>query len=398
MEQLPIEICRGIIEHLGFESIKSIRQTSKFWGLLGEEYLISPTFTSFPHRPDIIRLSSISKHPKFRFRVQSLKLNHGEINEYHARHNIYFLQFMREPEERVTTQVSTWGVYAQLKANKENHLQASCKEDTLTGIFHELPNLQEINVSLMTCPFETNSGVPDLLHEIWRIPSTRLLPRVETTERFTSIMLGLSNNLTTLALKTLSHDRLPFEFFAQKPRLIETFSQVFCTLTTLNLAIDYSDMPNNLHYAKGFQNLSHFLRSTSSLQTLSLEFYGRKKLDIAALLSSFREHNYAFPALTNLTLKTIATTEEDLGHFLARQTALQRLKLGGKGLRAPHQPANGGVRLNQGSFGGLFERLRKEIKGVEVLVQGDLVGLESGERWVLDDVEAVENLKEYVID
>ena len=95
----------------------------------------------------------------------------------------------------------------------------------------------------------------------------------------------------------------------------------------------------------------------------------------------------------------INTTELQLGDFLLRNArALRRVQLGGVGVKAPHQPANGGVHLREGTFDGLFVRLRENMGRVRVLVQGDLVGLKSGERWVLDAVEQVERLDQYVID
>jgi hypothetical protein len=93
MERLPVELRRAVIQHLDIPTIKSLRLTSKAWGALGEEYLVSPLFTALAHRPDIGRLIALSEHPKFSFRIQKLRFNHGEINEYHARHNTYFLQY-----------------------------------------------------------------------------------------------------------------------------------------------------------------------------------------------------------------------------------------------------------------------------------------------------------------
>jgi hypothetical protein len=97
-------------------------------------------------------------------------------------------------------------------------------------------------------------------------------------------------------------------------------------------------------------------------------------------------------------LKGIIGTEVELGGFLTAQTGLKVLQLGGLGVRALHQPSNGGVHLKRGSFRGLFGRLRAELGLVELRIQGDLVGEESGERWVLDHVELEEKLREYVID
>jgi hypothetical protein len=397
MEHLPIELRRAVIRQVDIPSLKSLRLTSKAWADLGEEYLISSVFTSLPHCPDIPRLQALSQHSSFKHRVRSLILNHGELNEYHARHNTYFLQYMREPESRLEAQTSAWGTYTQIKEEKERYLPTSCETNTLTTIFGRLPNLMSIEVTLTTCPFE-EEGHPELLKDIWRIPSSRLLPRVATTERFTNVLTAISSNVSTIRIENLSHDRLPFEFFAQKAIVNSLLSTAFQSLTTLKLAIDYSDMPNNLHSPQAFQNLSHCLRAAASLQCLDFAFEGRKKIDISPLLSSFKEADHRFSSLVELTLKGIISTEIELGGFLTAQESLKILQLGGLGVRAPHQPSNGGLHLKEGSFRGLFGRLRTGLDLKELRIQGDLVAVESGERWVLDHVELEERLREYVID
>jgi len=112
----------------------------------------------------------------------------------------------------------------------------------------------------------------------------------------------------------------------------------------------------------------------------------------------FEEHDYSFKRLEHLVIEGVTSTERELGSFLVKQKALRRVRLGGEGLRSPHQPANGGVHLREGGLWGLFERVEGEMKLESFEVMGDLVALESGERWILDSVEEVKNLKEYVID
>lgn len=112
----------------------------------------------------------------------------------------------------------------------------------------------------------------------------------------------------------------------------------------------------------------------------------------------FEEQEFSFKKLEDLVVEGVTSTERELGKFLVGQKALRRIRLGGEGLRSPHQPANGGVYLREGGFGELFERVEGEMKLERFEVMGDLVGLESGEKWILDTVENVKNLKEYVID
>jgi hypothetical protein len=396
MEELPIELRRAVLQHVNLTSLKNLRLTSTSWAELGEEYLLSPDFNVFACRPDFDRLRLIAEKEKFKYRIQSLHFNHAEVNEYHARHNTYFLQYMRDPETRVETQTSTWHTYMELKEEIESHLQTFSSTDNLEWILSRLPNLRSIEVSLMQCPFPEEHH-PDLLKEIWRIPSTRYLPRIATVERFRCLIEAVAACVSIISIKSISHDRLPLEFFARRPMEISLVSAAFQSLTSLNLALDYSDLPNNLHAAQAFQNLSQCIRSATSLQTLELELQGRKKIAIGPLLSSFRAHENVLTSLEKFILKGVLTTEQDLGGFLTNLKSLKIMQLGGEGVKAPHQPANGGVHLEKGTFCGLFETI-KEMRLESFILQGDLVGLESGERWVLDIPVNGDDIWEYVMD
>ncbi|KAH9222000.1 hypothetical protein DL95DRAFT_354752 [Leptodontidium sp. 2 PMI_412] len=389
METLPNELRRAILEHLPLEDLKNIRQTSKSWGLLGQEYLLVPEFRTLPHRPDTLHLKGISSHPAYAPRIQSIHFNHGEVNEYSGRHNSYFLQYLMVPEERLTQQHVTWDAYAHFKKLTDKFLPSSCDEDTLTDIFAHLPNLTSLKISLMLCPFIT-PDVPDLLANIWVFPSTRLLPRVATVERMSSILNAVAANSATLSINTLSHDRLPFEFFFQNQNKIAVISSAFKNLTTLTLLMDYSDLPNNTHSNTTFSNLSKCLRTAPLLQNLSLAFQGRRKVDIAPLLSSFAVDEYTFQHLSTLQFQGMVTTEDDLYDFLVRhKSSLTHVTIGGEGVKQVRNPPNGGVYLDLGSWKGLVGRLNEEfeinkVNGCAVFLQGDLKGLNSGEMWVFE--------------
>ncbi len=397
MEQFPTELRRSVIQYLDLSSLKSLRLTSRAWAALGEEYLISSDFNALPYRPDTERLMKLSKHPKFSFRIQSICFNHGEVDEYQARHNTFFLSYMQEAESRLQSQSGAWLVYGNLRKEIEQYLPRSCELEVLTEIFGSLPNLRTIEVTLMTCPFKEENH-PELLGQIWALPTTRLMPRVATTQRFTDILTALSSNLSVISVKSLSHDRLPFEFFAQKAIVISLLSTAFQSLTNLSLAIDYSDMPNNLHCSLAFQNLSQCIRAATSLKTLEVAFQGRKKIDISPLLFSLQEIDHIFPSLEELAFEGILTTETGFGDFVTKQRCLKRLQIGGEGIKPRYQQANGGVHLREGSFRGLFRRVRAEMALESFTIQGDLVGLESGERWVLNDAVDEMSLWEYVTD
>ncbi|KAH7314206.1 hypothetical protein BKA65DRAFT_557845 [Rhexocercosporidium sp. MPI-PUGE-AT-0058] len=373
METLPNELRRAILARLPLRDLKHIRQTSKSWGLLGQEYLIVPDFRTLPHRPDTLHLKGISSHPAYAPCIQSIHFNHGEVNEYSGRHNSYFLQYLMVPEERLTQQHVTWDAYAYFKQLTDKFLPSSCDEDTLTDIFSRLPNLTSLKISLMLCPFiKWSPHVPDLLANIWIFPSTRLLPRVATVERMTSIMNAVAANSATLSIDTLSHDRLPFEFFFQNQNKMAVISSAFKNLTSLTLFMDYSDLPNNTHSDTAFSNLVKCLRAAPLLQALSLAFQGRRKVDIAPLLSSFAADGYTFQHLSTLQFQGMTMTEDDLVDFLVRHKAtLAHITIGGAGVRAVRQPPT-------------------EANGCAIFLEGDLKGLESGEVWVFERPVAAE--------
>jgi len=389
MDGLPTELRRAVFEQCDWETVRSLRRTSKAWAKIGEEYLLPSTFTTYPYRNDTDRLDSISQHEGLAKQIQKLCFNHGEINEWHARHNTYFLNYMRNSEEVSEEMAAAWHHYNSLKRLMELYHLNSCSINQLEPIFVRLPCLKSVKISLMNCIFYKEDD-PLVLKQIWSIPSTRRVPREATVDRFTNILLALQTN----AITHLSHDRLPFEFFAQSDDALEKVIRVFQHLTSLRLSIDLSDRPIDTEpgRVRAFKNLSRFLRSTTLLRALELDFHGRRKIDLEPLFSSLRRHEFVFGHLEDLTLREFSSTEFDLGDFLTKQKTLKRLRLGGVGDKPKHHPPCGGVWLEEGSFKGLFERIDGEMELESFLMQGDLLGLGSNESWELEEPVQWEDL------
>ncbi|TAQ91233.1 hypothetical protein B7494_g417 [Chlorociboria aeruginascens] len=408
---LPLELLYSILSHMDSRTLKSSRLACKSLSYHGAPYLYPPTLHTLPYQPTSPRLLCISSNPQFSPCIQTLHFNHSELNEYHARHNTYFLEYLRGPEDRSSSVESAWSSYNQLKPLIEEFLPQACDEDVLTAVFKALRNMKEVKVVLMECPFDN-----ELLKSIWKIPSTRLLPRVATTERFTAVFTALSRS--HCLLKALSHDRLPFEFFAQKPRVMEMVQPGFEHLETLDLSLDYSERPNSLHTGLAFGNLIGCLKTAVGLRDLRLGFLTKGKMDLdfflEALSSSSAPSSFSsaelfsptpttvFLQLTHLTLFSTTSSEVLLSSFLLSLPALLTLKLGSEGVKAPYEPMTGGIWLKTGSFRHLFEGLRaawqREGREVEIRLRGDLMGVESGEKWLLEQEEGVDGLREYVID
>ncbi|RDW58071.1 hypothetical protein BP6252_13482 [Coleophoma cylindrospora] len=397
MDQLPAEIRREILQLLDLDTLKALRQVSKDWADLGEEYMISSTFVTYLHRDDFGRLQSLSEHPRFPSYIRRLEINLGEVNEYHARHNTYFMQYLQDPEYRNSRLNEAWAYHGGLKTLKEVYAPKVCDPSLLEDTFKQLQNLESIAVSLHNMPGFTN----ELFQGIWRFPTTRALPRVWTWERFTSILTAVSSS--NIQLKSLSHDRLPFEFFTQRPTVISQLSTTVTNLQFLSLQLDYSDSPNAAHHQTGLERLSQFLRSAPLVKTLHLVFQGRTKILISPLLSNLEAHAASvetlslgdkkkdisspnFPFLETLMLDKIATTEFELAAFITRHPTLRRLQLGGPGLVAPHHSSDGGIQLTSGTFKGLFSQLKFSLDIEKFNAQGEFQEIESSSRMQLQPV------------
>jgi hypothetical protein len=122
MDAIPTELRRHILTLCTAGAVKALRLTCKSWATLGFEYLITPTFTILSHRPDFTRLLAVSEIPLLSRRIESLFINLGELNEYHARHNSYFLQYMRDADERLAMQDASWGAYADFRIVQEKYM------------------------------------------------------------------------------------------------------------------------------------------------------------------------------------------------------------------------------------------------------------------------------------
>lgn len=262
-----------------------------------------------------------------------------------------------------------WEGYTGLKELKDRYFDGSCEGEKLRGVFRELGALESVEIELMSWPYGKVDGM-GVLEGIWKIPSTRGLPRKETVERFRCILSGLLENVGGNRLRTLGHDRLPVEFFIQDTVFLRSLAPVFGSLKTLDLGID-DDEKNEALSLKGCQNLASLLRTASNLETLALSFQGRTKKNIAPILEYFQEDKFTFPHLRILKLQYIITTSDDLGAFLVRhKDTLKEVQLGGQGIRAPNRTPNGGVHLEEGSWEELFDLLKAEMGGCEIWGKG----------------------------
>src|SRR5450432_1310181 len=166
MERLPVELRQEILQYLHPEDLKSIRLSSKLWAELGQGYLIKPTFLSLPYRNDFNRLLSVSRHPQLARYIEAFELHMGEMDKYHARNNIYFVQYLKDPEDRDEETRRAWHEMAVLDNQREMFECNYCNPELLEDAFKKLPNLTSIILNLTSCPFEN-----ELLQRVWKIPT-----------------------------------------------------------------------------------------------------------------------------------------------------------------------------------------------------------------------------------
>ncbi|TGO29860.1 hypothetical protein BPAE_0010g00440 [Botrytis paeoniae] len=390
---LPVELTRFVILYMDLPAIKSTRLTCKFLSFLSTPYLILPKFHGFAHRPDFNRLLQLCRHPTFSSCIQSIELNLGDIDEFHARHNAYLFNpepNISNPETRAELAEEAWFRYSSLKFLREEHSSRICDPDILSEVFRSLPNLSALSVSMANFPLPDEPAL-SLLASVWRVPSTRLLRRELTKERFTTILISLLRSVKVLKLRKLSHDCLPFEFFAQNKVLFESITPIFYNLTDLRLALDYSNIPNNLSFQDVFANIATCLNAATNLESFNLCFQSRRKIDITPLLedllSKSKESNSVLPPLRSLHIEGVSSRFLAMESFLVSlASTLEIIEFGGDGCHEPNRFSNGGVHLLDGKFRRLFENVERAIGDslTRFVVRGDLVEIEGGGSWFLN--------------
>jgi hypothetical protein len=349
MEHLPLELRQQIIQYLELEDLKSIRLASLSWALAGQGYLLKPTFHCLLYRDDFNRLLGISRNPYFSPIIEQINFDMGEINEYYAQHNTYFVQYMKDPEDRDEDGRVAWAEYNRLKAAKEACAYHYCSRYVLIKSFKNLPNLKTIDISMSRCPFDNH-----LLQRIWKILSTRLHPRAATTERFTDIVCAARH----IHLESLTHDRLPVEFWMQRRPTLTRVAEAFRNLHTLKICSEYSISISSLHREAIFKGLYSCLRAAPLLRTLHIGFRGPVKPEVNL---SDCDGGVAWQHLHTFALEGMVIGQDDLVAFLLRhKSSLKRLQLGGRGDGTPRMAITDGIQLHQGTLRGLMESIKGE--------------------------------------
>lgn len=316
MEDLPIELRRAILDVCPIDSIKSIRQTCVSWASIGEEYLLSPNFTSLPHRDDLTRLYNISQHTTLSEYVRSLKLNMGEMNDYQARHNVYFIHYTRDPELRQSLLDVGWKEYAWLQKDKASLAENCQLLQALQRSLGHLPNLQGTDIRLTECPYDN-----EMLQRLWKISTTKQGPRRLDMGNFYRILKAAQE----IDMKSLSHDRLPIDFFRYSNGTLEETGSALRNLMSLRLTINTRLIAKE-DISALMPKLAIWVQSAPFLHTLELLFESELAQE-AGLVRHFED--FTWPGLHTLSLPdSQAPFDEILPFVLRHARTLRRFDLG----------------------------------------------------------------------
>lgn len=110
METLPSELRYQILILLPIQDLRNVRSSCKVLANAGFELLIQPDFSIRMDRDDCRRLAAIVEHDLYGsmktgtrplgHKIKKLSFDMSEADEYQARNNAYFTQYLRDPEDR----------------------------------------------------------------------------------------------------------------------------------------------------------------------------------------------------------------------------------------------------------------------------------------------------------
>lgn len=368
---LPPEIKRLVILCMDLPTIKATRLTCKLLCYLSTPYLIPSDFHFFADRADFIRISQLCRHPIFSKKIQTIEVNLGEI------HICYYYPYMG----CTSMFASSSKAIARLKLMRDEYARRISDQDGWSEVFRSLPKLSALSVSMENCPFIQLEPGLDQMKPLWSsLGIHRDFCRKLTKERFATILSSLLPNVENLKFKSLSHDRLPIEFFSMYKTTSKVFAPIFYNLTDLRLVLDYSgDVDDSI--PKAFINVATCLKDAANLQNLKLCFRGKPHeiLDITPffenMLSNSDESKSALPRLQSLHMAGIGSKFDPFKEFLVSlASSLQVLEFGIRGkLDVQEEVLNSGIVLLDGKFPKLVDDVHEAISLKKFKLGGNLM-------------------------
>ncbi|KAI0396101.1 hypothetical protein F5Y17DRAFT_154586 [Xylariaceae sp. FL0594] len=363
LDTLPVELLRLVYSFCDGKTVPNLRAVSRTLALVGDEYLVSPHFTSVSWRNDIDRLHCIALHERLRGHIKSINIYLGEffIWDACARH-----RELPEEERRLQADVKM----ADVDDEKLDPLHM--RADDLREAFSELPNLRDLAVTFDNCPVPCGK---DMKQDMTAWVKQRGVEPPETRQNLDAIMFALHG----IKLSSFKVERVPLDMFRMANHRLHWFThaQSFSSLSSLDLTLDPLELKGPSSAFRAINGLGRVLHLATNLIRLRLAFRHipncHRRLHSrgqARFALSLRElfFDFTYTRLRDLALEGVSCDEEDLKEFLGRHGAtLARLRLGGRGLvqKPSDTPCGGGVHLYDGTFRSLFTDLRAKLPKLE---------------------------------
>jgi hypothetical protein len=368
MNSLPAELRKQILHNLDLPSIKSIRLASRSWAILGAADLLSPVFEIYPYRDDFQRLLEISRHPFFSTRIERINFIIGQLDEYSARHNMFFVEYMRGPEDRTNAFAGAWGEFVKKRGLQELYEEDYLSMSIMREAFGNLKMLHTVDINLTRCLYEH-----ELLKGAWGFQSSSMQPVDVEIKQFMTILAAMVGS----TIQNLSHDKLPFQIWGQ-PDLLPTIQAALKNLKQLKLRIDWlgglitpEDSADDTLKPRCLRGLSQCLKSAVGIQSVTLSSYSHSKPE-----NRFRFEmldGFVWSQLHTLVIDGLSFQDDDICNFLiAHKVTLKRLRLGGWQPEGNHSPIQAwhGIRISSENLKDVLTKIRPHLKLEKFTLRG----------------------------
>ncbi|KFY52727.1 hypothetical protein V496_08218 [Pseudogymnoascus sp. VKM F-4515 (FW-2607)] len=318
LQYLPAELIEAIFQHLGLDSCKSFRLTSKRCAVLGQPYILSSQMKLFPHRDDFTKLMEISQHPYFSSQIQRVEIYMAKADDYHFRNNMCVQQCALEVTGNVEMMQKSLARYQKQKGLEEAFADDFCNPDILEQAFPNMKNLEAIDIKMEDCLYNDH-----VLWDAWKMGLSKAEPGATEIDHFMAVLRAASRS----KLRILTNDLLPFGIWdmdCYRPDLEAAFSG----LTTLKLIMGCKNLRDH-HVTDDRESwankLNKALKGATNLRELHIGF----KLSFSAVLDCPPLlDGLVLPHLHTLILEKLAWRPEDLIFFLkAHAATLRRLRV-----------------------------------------------------------------------
>ncbi|KAG0652173.1 hypothetical protein D0Z07_1322, partial [Hyphodiscus hymeniophilus] len=320
----PYEIKRLIYDYADLPTIKSLRQVSKAWALVGVELILLPTFHINSHLHDVQRLLDIGSHPTLS--LQAVKVinklsfqNTGWDSQYFRRivcgrheHRRYYEAQVFVPTEAEADALEELDKFTTRK-DRDDQI-----EDTIDFLISALKSVPQVNSIEIKSRNLFENG---LLRKVWEEYSLEAY-RLQQHQTWKVLSAARTAGLN---VHHFSHDQLISSCFEDRGSLRSEpmGRQDITSLKSLKLVI--SDHQGILSSADGAAliRLRGLLSAIKSLETLSITFevLGSISLDFLPVSTT--------SALRSLTLSSFSLDPTKLLAFLeGHASTLRNLRLG----------------------------------------------------------------------